>query len=324
VKIFDTIYKPRNTQNSRSFDFGRKNKKGVALIFTFMVLIAVTSMVVGYLSLVQNSTRNTGNQVSDSQALDLAEAGLHKAIYYLINGNTAPDTSTDGSWRTTAYPADPGAGANDPKQEAFANGTYTMWVEGCSNIRITARGTINGVERIVRQTFTTATWTQIIYDEFETDFGNWTDGGADCDRYTGGTFAFQGDDAVNLQDNTSTSLMSTGDLTLSSYNQVKVDFWYRGQGMDSGDDFWLQISTNGGVDYTTDQTWVSGTDFSNGSFYQECVDLSGYTLTDQTRIRFRVDAFNNGDDVYFDGVRVSASADAVGSLIAVTDTWVEI
>ena len=163
--------------------------------------------------------------MSDGQAFNLAEAGLHRAIYYLINGNTAPDSSTDGSWRTTAYPADPGAGASDPKQESFGDGTYTMWVETSgSNIQITARGIMNGFERIIRRTFYAATWTEIINDAFETDFGNWTDGGTDCLRYTGGTYAHEGSAAINLQDHSSTSLMSTGDLSLSTYTQFKVDF----------------------------------------------------------------------------------------------------
>jgi hypothetical protein len=40
----------------------------------------------------------------------------------------------------------------------------------------------------LRRANTVGGWTEITYDEFESSFGNWTDGGADCDRYTGGTF----------------------------------------------------------------------------------------------------------------------------------------
>ena len=119
--------------------------------------------------------------------------------------------------------------------------------------------------------------------------------------------------------------MSTGDLALSSYSLVKVDFWFWAQGMDTGEDFWLQISTNGGSSYVTDKSWVEGTDFDDGtSFYEESVIMTGYTLTDTTRIRLRVDASNPGDDVYFDEVRVSATADAAGNLIPIVDTWLEL
>jgi hypothetical protein len=323
VKIADIICKSRITRACRGLGLGEGNEKGVALIFTFIVMATLTLSVMGYLSFVRYSTKNAGIQKSDHQAIYLAEAGLHKAIWYLRN--TAPDGSTDGSWRTTGYPADPGAGPTDPQEESLADGTYTMWVEASDdNIQITSRGAMNNAERVVRQTFVGPDWTEIIYDEFESNFGNWTDGGADCSRYTGGTYAHQGSDAVDLQDNTSSSVVSTSDLALSGYTLVKVDFWYRAQGMDSNEDFWLQISTNAGGDYTTVQSWVEGTDFSNGTFYEESVIMTGYTLTDQTRIRLRVDASSDSDDVYFDEIRVSASPDEAGSLTAIADSWVEL
>ncbi len=159
----------------------------------------------------------------------------------------------------------------------------------------------------LRRANTVGGWTEIIYDEFESGWGNWTDGGSDCRRYTGGTYAHQGSAAVNLQDNTGSSVVSTSNLALSGYSEILVDFWYRARSMENNEDFWLQISTNGGSGYTTVQSWARGTDFSNGTFYEESVTINGYTLTDQTRIRFRVDASNNGDDVYFDEIRISAS-----------------
>ena len=159
----------------------------------------------------------------------------------------------------------------------------------------------------LRKANTLGGWTEITNDTFESGFGNWTDGGADCIRYTGGTYAHEGSAAIDLQDNTSTSVMSTGDLALSGYSEVKVDFWYYPRNFNGVEDFWLQISTNGGGSYSTIQSWVLGTDFSNGSFYEESVTTSSYTLTDTTRIRFRADASGNGDDVYFDEVVVSAS-----------------
>ncbi len=303
-------------------------KKGAVLLFTLMVMITLTSVVGAYLGFVQYSTRSTGAQIADSQAIYLAEAGLHKAVWYLLN--TAPDSSTDGSWRTTAYPAEAGPDPNDPQQESLGEGTYTIWVEdSASNVKITARGTAGDLSRTIEQTVTVDSgWTEIIYDEFESDFGNWTDGGDDCLRYTGDTHAHQGDAAVNLQDNTSTSVVTTGDLSLSAYDdEVKVDFWYKAVGMDSNEDFWLQISTNGGGDYTTVQSWAEGTDFQNDTFYEESVTITGYSLTDQTRIRFRCDASNNGDDVYIDEIRVLAySDDGAGEVTVenVVDTWQEL
>jgi len=156
-------------------------------------------------------------------------------------------------------------------------------------------------------------WTQIIYDEFESDFGNWTDGGEDCLRYTGGTYAHQGSAAVNLQDDTSTSVVTTSNLSLSSYDDVKVEFWYRTEGLDKEQyEFLLEISTNGGSVYDTVQSWAWNIDFQNSIFYQESVTITGYTLTDQTRIRFSSDFQRGSEDVYIDEIRVSAMEVAGG------------
>jgi hypothetical protein len=147
-------------------------------------------------------------------------------------------------------------------------------------------------------------WTEILYDDFEGGFGNWIDGGADCSLYTGGLLAHQGSNAVNLQDNTETSVMSTSNQALSGNTEVRVDFWAYPSSFEGTEDFWLQISTNGGSSYTTVKAWVNGVDFSNDTFFSDSVVISGITLTDQTRLRFRCDASGNNDNIYIDEVRV--------------------
>jgi len=147
---------------------------------------------------------------------------------------------------------------------------------------------------------------EIIYDDFEGDsYGNWKDGGDDC-KVDSTEHAHQGYYSVNLESNTSSSKVTTRDLPLSGYSEVIVDFWYKAVGMEADEDFWLQISTDGGSNYTTVNTWVSGVDFANDNFYSDTVTISGYTLTSQTRIRFRCDASDDDDDVYLDEIRVSA------------------
>jgi hypothetical protein len=149
-------------------------------------------------------------------------------------------------------------------------------------------------------------WTRILYDEFESGMGNWIDSGTHCMRYVGSSYAYQGSGALNLQDNTSTSVATTNNLALSGYSKIKVDFWYKCISMDSKtEDFWLQISTNGGKSYTTVEEWNLNDEFINGQFYQDSVTISGRTLTNQTRIRFRCDASTKDDDVYIDQITVS-------------------
>ena len=100
-------------------------------------------------------------------------------------------------------------------------------------------------------------------NDFEAGWGIWNDGGSDARRssqdatYSNGTFS------IRLRDNTSTSTMTTDNLNLSSFQEITVSFSAYPRSMESGEDFWLQISTNGGGSYTTVGTWAQGSDFSN-------------------------------------------------------------
>ena len=153
-----------------------------------------------------------------------------------------------------------------------------------------------------------AGWTEIDNHDFEGGWGIWNDGGSDCRRSSkDSAYAHQGTYCVRLRDNTSTSVMSTDDMNLSAYSEIKVDFWYRPESMDnSNEDFWLQISTNGGGNYTTVEEWNQGDEFENGNFYPDSVTITGYTLTNNTRLRFRCDGSGNGDKIYIDEVVISA------------------
>jgi hypothetical protein len=76
--------------------------------------------------------------------------------------------------------------------------------------------------------------------------------------------------------------------------------------MESGEDFWLQISTDGGSNFTTVEEWDEGDEFIDDNTYSDSVTITGYTLTSNTQIRFRCDASGNSDYIYIDEVVVSA------------------
>ena len=216
-------------------------------------------------------------------------------VEYFFDETSGNPGGTDSGWQTSASYTDTGLNASTQY-------TYAVTMRDALGNTGTASTPANATTQVP------SIWTTIIYDDFEAGFGNWVDGGTDCVRYTGGTYAYQGNAAIGLQDDTSTSVMSTNDLALSAYDEVKVDFAYYCISMDnSSEDFWLQISTNGGSTYTTVQTWAQSIDFVNDQFYTESVTMTGYALTDQTRIRFRCDASGNSDDVYIDVVDISAS-----------------
>jgi hypothetical protein len=166
------------------------------------------------------------------------------------------------------------------------------------------------------------TWTELTYDTFETGWGNYTDGGADCSRYTGGTYASEGIAALNIQDNSdvdsSFALTSGIDVSTPGYTDIKVEFTYRGQGMDVGHSFSLDYWN--GSSWQTVQTWVRGTDFSNGVFMPETVNISSgsYNFPTDMKIRFMCNGKRNNDDVYIDVIRISALGGAANQPPAFT------
>ncbi|MBF0570361.1 MAG: hypothetical protein HQL12_00675 [Candidatus Omnitrophica bacterium] len=142
--------------------------KGSVLLMTMIMMVCLTVLAVVYLNTVMLNSTNASAQVANTQALYLAEAGINKAIYYLTPPHAAPDGSTNGTWRTTPYPAGSGnyaaAGTapgacvgtgtpTPPCQESLDAGvsSYTIWVVNWGDkIQITSAGTYNGLTRTIQ------------------------------------------------------------------------------------------------------------------------------------------------------------------------------
>lgn len=145
--------------------------------------------------------------------------------------------------------------------------------------------------------------TTINSSNFDANWGSWLDGGTDALRVTNAAYAFSGSTSALIRDNTSTSVISTGNMDLTGYSSIDVSFTFITNSMDAGEDFWLQLSTNGGTSYTTVRTYVSGTHFTNGTRVFQTVNIPG-PFTTNTRLRFRNDATDDDDQVYLDDVVV--------------------
>jgi hypothetical protein len=148
-------------------------------------------------------------------------------------------------------------------------------------------------------------FTTINSNNFESGLGIWLLGSnarrssADA-AYANGTFC------VRLRSRGTGSVMSTSNINLAAYNRVRFSFSFITRDFTSTtDDFFLQVSTNGGSTYSTVVTWRVGTDFSNLIRYNPSVTLVG-TFTSNTRFRIRSDASNNRDHVYVDDVLIEA------------------
>jgi hypothetical protein len=223
-------------------------------------------------------------------------------VQYFFDETTGGPGATDSGWQTSASYSDTGL-------DADTQYTYRVQARDMSiNQNATAWSTSESA------TTPTSGWTQIIYDDFEAGFGNWNDGGTDCVLYTGGTYAHQGSNAIDIQDNTAppASTTYTNNLALAAYSEIRVSFWYYPYSMDnSNEDFWLDISTDGGNNWTPIEEWNQGDEFVNGNFYPDSVTITGYTLTNNTQLRFRCDASGNADDIYLDEILVEASGEPV-------------
>ena len=128
------------------------SRRGSLMLVTLMFMVALSVFAVTFLFLVIHGDRITAGQMDNKKAFYLAEAGINKARWYLLH--TAPDGTTDGSWRTTAYPTAAGEGATDSRKEDFEDGSYTMWVENYTvdgSIYLTASSIVNGLARTVYQ-----------------------------------------------------------------------------------------------------------------------------------------------------------------------------
>ncbi|MFK5954009.1 MAG: PKD domain-containing protein, partial [Desulfobacterium sp.] len=187
-----------------------------------------------------------------------------------------------------------------------ATGTYTAQLmvtddEGATNIS-TAQVTIS----------TVGEYTVLSYDDFESGWGSYSPGGEDCLRYTGGTYAYQGSAAADIQDNNgaaSSFYHTVGmDVLTPGYTAIKVEFWFRAQSMDnSSEDF--QVQYFDGSSWHTVASYAQGVDFENGQFYNKTIMISesDYAFSTNMKLRFMCDASGNRDDVYIDEIKVSVA-----------------
>ncbi|WP_218943559.1 hypothetical protein [Exilibacterium tricleocarpae] len=144
------------------------------------------------------------------------------------------------------------------------------------------------------------------YDDFETGLGNYVDGGADMQLYTGGSFAHQGNNAANIQDNSgvASSFFHGASYDISEFSTLEIDFWYYAVSMENNEDFFVQLWD--GSSWQTVATFARGVDFSNNEFKRAVVSISSrdYNFSSDARVRFMADASSNGDDIYIDEIEV--------------------
>jgi hypothetical protein len=158
-------------------------------------------------------------------------------------------------------------------------------------------------------------WETLWYDNFEGgNWGNWNDGGGDCRMYNGGTYAYQGNSAVDIQDNSgasSTTYSNVIEADTAEYVQMMIDFWWIAVSMEPGEDFWVNYYD--GTNTHRLATIVIGTgEYSNNVFYHTVcyVNETEYgAFTDAAQFKIQCDASSNYDDVYLDEIYINVSTE---------------
>ncbi len=183
-----------------------------------------------------------------------------------------------------------------------ANTSYAVAVEAYD-----AAGNTSGQASTNVTTLDVGSCTEVTVNsnDFESGWGIWNDGGSDARRSANDNQYSNGTYSIRLRDNTSTSVMTTDNLDLSSFDDITVAFSYYARSMDnSNEDFWLQISTNGGSSFATIEEWNQGDEFVNDVRENDAVNIIG-PFTSNTQLRFRCDASGNSDWVYIDDVVIT-------------------
>lgn len=147
--------------------------------------------------------------------------------------------------------------------------------------------------------------TEYNIEHFESNWGVWNDGGSDCTRISNSAFASSDAYSIRIRDNSGSSSSCTSDnIPAENSSGIIVGFSYFSISMEASEDFFLELSTNGGKTYEIVQDWISGIDFENEISYVAEVTIEGHEFTDETRLRFRCDASTNSDRIFLDDILI--------------------
>lgn len=140
---------------------------------------------------------------------------------------------------------------------------------------------------------------------FETGLDGWTDGGSDCARINNSGRAFEGNFSIRLRDNSASSNAVSPVLDLTGNAEVSIEFHTFAVGMENGEDYFIEFFN--GSSYEIIGRYITGTDFTNGSFFTDTITLDSgtYNFNANNRFRIRCDASVNNDQVYFDQIVIS-------------------
>ncbi|SDS14267.1 Por secretion system C-terminal sorting domain-containing protein [Formosa sp. Hel1_31_208] len=179
---------------------------------------------------------------------------------------------------------------------------------------------------------------------FESGLDGWTSGGVDAERFNDGTWAYNGNFSLRIRDDDATGNASSflsPLFDISSYDKVDFKFFFKPQSMETGEDFFIEYSSDGGTNWTVVGTFLSGVVANKTADFEATGTAIGYSKTvtifstDYTfpaglngRFRVRCDASADDDRVYIDDIRITGTSFctptvAPGGITTDLDLWLK-
>ena len=151
----------------------------------------------------------------------------------------------------------------------------------------------------------TQEFTELIFDDFQNGFGNFTDGGANCAHFSSDTF--NSIEIKNASGQESSFWNTDGfDLETPGFTQLKVEFSYFPQDMEDEDGFWLLYFNGRRWDIV--ESFGVEKDFQNEEYKSTTVIIrkTDVAFPTDAKIMFGCNADDTLDRVHIDKVKVSA------------------
>ena len=179
---------------------------------------------------------------------------------------------------------------------------------------------------------------------FESGMNGWSIGGIDAERVNNATWSYNGNYSVRLRDDDATGSASSiisPSFDISALDKVDFKFFFKPNGMESGEDFFIEYSSDAGTSWTIVGTFVSGSVPSKTADFEATTSAIGYSKTvtifksdytfptgNNARFRVRCDASEDDDMIYLDDVLISGVSfctptKAPGGITSNLDLWLK-
>ncbi len=150
------------------------------------------------------------------------------------------------------------------------------------------------------------------FDDFANGFGDfWIDGGTNV-RFTVGDNFISAPGAIEISDDRgSQSSIFTRPQRYDQVNSINVNFYYLTLRADPDDYFVVEVSTNGGGEFTEVQRFQTNIDFVNEEWFNPTVNITGDLLSNQTVVRIRSELSSAAENLFLDDITVEICFDDI-------------